>query len=125
LAVAAGPANLTDNGGLLPLLDLWRGGRLGDGRQVLADRGYDSQAIRVGVLERGYTPRIAKRGRPGQGRRADTQARERSVIERTFAWLSYFRRLATRWERRGELYLAFLQLGCALVCWRRLERTSN
>jgi hypothetical protein len=30
------------------------------------------------------------------------------------------RRLATRWERRDDLYLALLTLGCAIVCWRRL-----
>jgi len=33
------------------------------------------------------------------------------------------RRLATRWERRDDLYLAFLTLGCAVVCWRRLARS--
>src|SRR3954466_10403192 len=86
-----------------------------------ADRGYDAQAVRDGVSARGFTPRISHRNRPGGGRKRDAQARERSVIERTFAWLSSLRRLATRWERRDELYLAFLQLGSALICWRRLN----
>lgn len=116
-------ANVNDYGLLLPLLDEVSGEQPGDGRQVLADRGYDAKAVRDGVSERGFTPRISQRNRPGQGRKRDSQAKQRSVIERTFAWLSWFRRLATRWERRDELYLAFLQLGCALVCWRRLEKT--
>ena len=124
LAVAITAANVNDYGQLLPLLDQLWGERLGDGREVLADRGYDARAVRDGVSERGFTARISQRNRPGQGRQRDAQAQERSVIERTFAWLSWFRRLATRWERRDDLYLAFLQLGCALVCWRRLEKAS-
>jgi transposase len=113
-------ANINDYGQLLPLLDRVR---VEPGRQVLADRGYDSRAVREGISARGFEPRVAQRNRPGQGRRRDSLARERSVIERTFAWLSTMRRLATRWERRDDLYLGFLLLGCAIVCWRRLRTT--
>ncbi len=45
----------------------------------------------------------------------------RWVVERTFAWLHQFRRLRIRWERRPELHLAFLNLACALICWRQLR----
>jgi transposase len=122
LAVALTAANINDYGQLLPLLDAAGGGADGEGRLVLADRGYDSRAVREGVIARGYQPRIAARNKRGQGKRKyDSLARERSVIERTFAWLSYMRRLTIRWERRDDLYLAFLTLGCAIVCWRRLN----
>lgn len=123
LAVSLTAANVNDYGQLLPLLDVAAGGEPGQGRLVLADRGYDSRAVRAGIEARGYQPRIAVRNKHGEGRRRDSLARERTAIERTFAWLSYMRRLAIRWERRDELYLAFLTLGCALVCWRRLART--
>lgn len=113
LAVALSAANVNDYGHLLPLLDAAGRGGGGAGRLVLADRGYDA---------RGYEPRIPVRNRQGEGRKRDSLARERTVIERTLAWLSYMRRLATRWERRDDLYLAFLTLGCALVCWRHLAR---
>ena len=43
---------------------------------------------------------------------------ERWVVEGTFAWLHNFSRLRTRYERRAELHLAFMQLGCAVVCQR-------
>lgn len=118
LAVALTAANVNDYGQLLPLLDQIR---VDPGRQVLADRGYDSKTVREGISERGFEPRVAQRNRPGEGRKRDSLARERSVIERTFAWLSAMRRLATRWERRDDLYLGFLLLGCAIVCWRRLR----
>jgi transposase len=120
LAVAVTAANVNDYHQLLPLLD--QVARTGSNGEVLADRGYDAQAVRDGINERGLRERIARRNRPGQGRSRDSQAQQRTTIERTFAWLSYLRRLATRWERRDELYLAFLQLGCAIVCWRRLTR---
>ena len=45
---------------------------------------------------------------------------ERWVVERTFAWLHNLRRLRIRYERRSELHLAFMQLGCAVVCQRAL-----
>jgi transposase len=123
LALALTAANINDYGQLLPLLDAAGGGVQGEGRLVLADRGYDSRAVRAGIVARGYEPRIAVRNKHGQGRQRDALARERTAVERTFAWLSYMRRLATRWERRDDLYLAFLTLGCAIVCWRRLVRT--
>ncbi len=37
------------------------------------------------------------------------------------AWLNYFRRLAIRYERREDIHQALLDLGCALICLRRLE----
>ena len=119
LGVALTAANVNDYGQLLPLLD---GIAVEPGRQVLADRGYDSKQVREGISERGFEPRVARRNRPGEGRKRDSLARERSTIERTFAWLAAMRRLATRWERRDDLYLGFLLLGCAIVCWRRLRR---
>ena len=122
LAVSVTAANVNDYHQLLPLLD--QVAVSGSGGEVLADRGYDAQAVRDGISERGLRERVARRNRPGQGRTRDSQARERSAIERTFAWLSYLRRLATRWERRDDLYLAFLILGCAIACWRRLNRAS-
>jgi transposase len=49
--------------------------------------------------------------------------RERWVVERTFAHLHNLRRLRTRCERSADLHLAFMLLGCAAVCQRRLMTT--
>ena len=43
------------------------------------------------------------------------------MVERALAWLSRFRRLTIRYERLGEIHLAFLDLACALICFRRLS----
>lgn len=42
------------------------------------------------------------------------------MVERGFAWLHNFRRLRTRYERLPEMHLAFLHLGCAVICRRML-----
>jgi transposase len=47
----------------------------------------------------------------------------RWVVERTFAWLHFFRRLRIRWQRRPELHEAFMHLGCAVICQRYLRAT--
>jgi hypothetical protein len=46
----------------------------------------------------------------------------RWVVERDFAWLHTNRHLRIRYERHPELHDAFLDLGCALICWRFIER---
>ena len=43
------------------------------------------------------------------------------VVDRTLAWLNRFRRLAIRYERRADIYEAFLHLGCILVCWNFIQ----
>jgi hypothetical protein len=37
-------------------------------------------------------------------------------------WLKRFRRLKVRYERRDDIHQAFLDIGCALICWRYLQR---
>ncbi len=44
--------------------------------------------------------------------------RVRWVVERTFAWLHHLKRLLVRYDRRAEIYEAFLALGCCLVCFQ-------
>ena len=47
----------------------------------------------------------------------------RWIVERTFAWLDFFRRLRIRWERLPELHEAFMRLGRAVVCQRYFRGT--
>jgi transposase len=45
------------------------------------------------------------------------------VVERTFAWLSQFRRLRVRYDKRADIHQAFVSLVCALICWQSLRKT--
>ena len=108
---------------LLPLLDqlpksLWEALTSGQVRAALyADRGYDSLNLNEQLTNRGLQPRISRRrfkrledGDTPKPRVPDPLGRKRWPIERTNAWLSYWRRVQTRWETRTDLYLAFVQL---------------
>jgi transposase len=124
LSLAVSGANENERGYLLPLVDALPRRRQRERSRpdaLLADRGYDAEHLRASLRERGIEPRIVRRRPPGGGRRRDPQVPERWPIERTNAWLHNYRRVATRWERRPELYLALVQLACSLIICRRLE----
>ena len=85
---------------------------------VLGDRGYDAEAIRCGLRRRRIRPFVARR----RTRHGSGLGRWRWVVERTFAWLNQFRRLRVRYDKRADIHEAFLSLGCALICWRSLQK---
>jgi transposase len=73
-----------------------------------------------GLRARHIVPRLAmRRTAHGSG-----LGRWRWVVERTFAWLNQFRRLRVRYDKRADIHEAFLSLGCALICWQSLRKTS-
>lgn len=83
---------------------------------VLADRRYDHEKYRRLVWDLGVKPLIARRGTEyGSG-----PGTQRWVVQRAFAHLHWFRRLRIRWEIRYDIHEAFLTLGCAHICRRRL-----
>jgi transposase len=82
-----------------------------------ADKAYDIPRCRRALTRRRIKVRIARKGVDSSAR----LGRHRWVVERTLAWLSQFRRLTIRYERRADIHEAFLSLGCALICFRRLQ----
>jgi IS5 family transposase len=86
-----------------------------------ADKGYDFPGCRRLLRRRGICPRIARRGVESNRR----LGRHRWKVERSLAWLLANRRLTVRYERRGDVLTAFLQLACALVCARKLTPLRN
>lgn len=122
LAISLTGGNRNDVTQLLPLVDGVGpvAGKVGRPRRrsdrLLADRGYDHDKYRRELRKRGVKPIIARRAAEhGSG-----LGKQRWVVERSFAWLHNFRRLRTRYERLPELHLAFMQLGCAVICQRAL-----
>ena len=62
---------------------------------------------------------------PHRAPRVETSAklgRHRWVVERTFAWLSQFRRLATRCDRRADIHTALTKLATAIICMSQIRR---
>jgi len=84
--------------------------------RVHADKAYDHRRCRTFLSGRGILVRIARRGVESSER----LGRHRWVVERSLAWLSRYRKLTIRYERKPEIHVAFLTLACALVCLGKL-----
>lgn len=104
--------------------------RVGAKRRVAelnADKGYDSAAFRRHLSKRGIRSNIPERKykhrrKLGRKPRYDkVQFKFRSFVERTNAWLKYFRKLRYRWERKKCMFQAVVDLACLLICLRRVE----
>ena len=85
-------------------------------RHLYADRGYDHETYRDQVRALQVTPHIARRGTE----HGSELGVYRWVVEGAIALLHWFRRLRIRWEIRDDIHHAFVTLGCAIICWRRL-----
>jgi transposase len=86
-----------------------------------ADKAHDIPRCRQFLHRRHIRVRIARKGIESSTR----LGRHRWVIERTLAWLSRYRRLTIRYERRVDIHQAFLTLGCALICFNHLPRDEG
>ncbi len=122
LAVAVSAANTHDSLALVPLVHAipaigsCRGPRRRRPARLHADKGYDYPHLRTWLRRRRITPCIARRGVETSTR----LGRHRWVIERSFAWLTGYRRLTIRYERSARLFTAFLTLAATLTCYKKL-----
>ncbi len=100
-----------------------------DAPHLVLDRGYDYQACRDAALARGYTPHIPPKASaavplppPGD---PDRHPPRRWVVEVAHSWFNRFRRLLTRWEKRGSHYLGFIQVAAVLIIHRKLRHARR
>lgn len=91
---------------------------------LIADKAFDSYPLAKRLNEERHIELIAPRRATSKRRKQDGRSlrryRKRWKVERLFAWLKRFRRLALRWERKAENFLAFLKLGCIVILLRNL-----
>jgi transposase len=92
--------------------------------RVIADKGYDSDALRARLRRRGIlliAPHRSNRHRtPPQDGRMLRRYKRRWTVERTFAWLGNFRRLVVRYDRSLQIYRAFFHIACFMTVLRRV-----
>jgi transposase len=96
---------------------------LGVGQILLADRAYDSDALRNTLLERGAWANVKP-----MPRRVNIPAfspflyRYRNLVERFFNKIKHFRAVATRFEKYDANYLAVVKLVAARIWMRFMSR---
>lgn len=96
---------------------------IGKGQVLLADRGYDSDALRAALASRGAWANIKP-----MPNRVNIPAfspwlyRYRNLIERFFSKLKHFRAIATRFEKHDANYLALVKLAASRIWMRFMSR---
>ena len=94
------------------------------GSTLLADRAYDTDAIRTFADKRGAWANI-----PPKSNRKDSFAfsqwvyRQRNQVERFFNKLKQFRGIATRYDRKAENFLAAIKL-ISVRLWLRFNESA-
>jgi len=89
-------------------------GQTGDA--VLADKAYDSNALRSLIAAMGATAVIpSNRSRKIAIPHDTTLYKQRNLIERCFNRLKHFRRFATRYDRRTIHFAGFATLAACLI----------
>jgi transposase len=82
-----------------------------DMEKLAADKGYDSDAFRAWLYERGVTPCIPpKSNRLYPQRYSKRTYRKRHVVENFFERIKRFRRVATRYDKLSRNFLGFVLL---------------
>ena len=94
---------------------------LTEGQILLADRAYDSDALRQSLAERGAWANI----KPMPNRKnipafSSFLYRYRNLVERFFNKLKHFRAVATRYDKNPDNYLAGVKLASARI-WMRFN----
>jgi transposase len=88
-------------------------------RAVLADKGYDADAIVQHIEAAGAAPIIPpKANRKIQRPYNKTLYKQRNRIERCFSKLKHFRRLATRFEKNKRNFHSLVALACSMLLLR-------
>jgi transposase len=91
---------------------------LGPFRRLVADRGYDSDAIRRLIAERGAEAVIPPSSPRVRQIPYDPIAyRQRNLVERLWCRLKDWRRIATRYDKLARNYLAGVYLAAIIIYW--------
>ncbi len=132
LSVALFPANIHDSKTYKPTIEGFKVNREA-GRPITrpesinCDSAYDSEEIRSYNRRRGIKSNIPvnernrknkKRGRPKRLKQLNYKFRR--SVERAFAWLTSFKRLALRYEIEERSFIGLLHLAASLILWRVL-----
>jgi transposase len=113
------PGNVSDMKAAPTLLE-----RLEGARYLVADKGYDANALRALLRSRNTVPVIP--GRANRKRRIayDKQRyRHRHLIENAFCRLKDFRRVATRYDKLAANFLSAVALASLIAFWTDSVRT--
>ena len=104
---------MSDAKGALVLMDA-----LPPAKVLLGDKGYDADWFREALEDKGIAVCIpARRGRKYPASHDRKLYKQRHRIENLFARLKDWRRIATRYDRCGELFLSAICIAATVMFW--------
>src|SRR5919112_4347272 len=116
LAIDVSPANVHDTKGIVPVLRELSG--KGFRGSALGDLGYRGKRLAKAGEKLGITVKAVARGRDG----VFLPTGVCWVVERSFSWISNYRRLNTIFERTKEHLVAFVEIAFVSILSRHLKR---
>lgn len=88
------------------------------GALMIGDKGYDSDEYRTALKAKGISVCIPPRkGRNSPATYCKTQYKQRHKVENMFAKLKDWRRIATRYDRRADIFMAAITLAAIVIWW--------
>lgn len=86
---------------------------------VIGDRGYDSQAVVAAIEARGGAAVIpSQKNRKVQRDYDRERYKDRNLVERFWARVKQFRRVATRYEKTARNFLAMVHVASIMILLR-------
>jgi transposase len=85
---------------------------------LIGNNGYDSTKYRAALRGKGITVCILpRRGRMKPAAFCKTQKEHRHKVESMFGLLTDWRRIATRYDRQANIFMAAITIPTILTCW--------
>ena len=83
---------------------------------VIADKGYDSKEFVEAVENKGGEAVVPTRSNAKTPREIDwPRYQDRNLVERFWAKVKQYRRVATRYEKKAQNFLAFVQVASIMI----------
>lgn len=86
---------------------------------VIGDKGYDSQEVVAAVEDQGGEAVIPSRSNAAVPRETDwSRYKDRNLVERFWSKVKHYRRVATRFEKKAQNFLAFVHVASIMILLR-------
>ena len=86
---------------------------------VIGDKGYDSKDVVAAVEGRGGEAVIPSRANAAAPRQTDwSRYKDRNLVERFWSKAKQYRRVATRFEKKAQNFLAFVHVASIMIMLR-------
>ncbi len=86
---------------------------------VIADKGYDAREVVAAVEAKGGEAVVPSRANAKAPRETDwARYKDRNLVERFWAKAKQFRRVATRYDKKAQNFLAFVQVASIMILLR-------